>query len=196
MPWSNKPPKWALQLPRTRVPQVSRLRPGWDLLIAATFLVGLSLSFRCSAQSPSTSPASPPPPQTPTPPPAPRFVVVLDAAHGGDDTGAHLDSGQFENPPTSRSTSASAPCLPPAESRSSPRANLMHPSTSTGAQNLPTTPTPPSVSACTPAKTALAFISSHRRLPPRSPHASRRGRPPNPHGSPAAWLSPEQSTPR
>ena len=28
--------------------------------------------------------------------PATRFVVVLDAAHGGDDTGAHLSSGQFE----------------------------------------------------------------------------------------------------
>lgn len=34
--------------------------------------------------------------QAPPPPPAPRFVVVLDAAHGGDDTGAHLDSGQLE----------------------------------------------------------------------------------------------------
>jgi N-acetylmuramoyl-L-alanine amidase len=31
-------------------------------------------------------------------PPAPqaRFVVVLDAAHGGDDTGGHLANGQFE----------------------------------------------------------------------------------------------------
>lgn len=28
--------------------------------------------------------------------PAPRFVVVLDAAHGGDDNGGHLDSGQLE----------------------------------------------------------------------------------------------------
>ena len=35
-------------------------------------------------------------PQNPAPPPAPRFVVVLDAAHGGDDTGAHLSSGQLE----------------------------------------------------------------------------------------------------
>jgi N-acetylmuramoyl-L-alanine amidase len=32
--------------------------------------------------------------QVPTP--APHFIVVLDAAHGGDDTGAHLDSGQLE----------------------------------------------------------------------------------------------------
>ncbi|HEY2471636.1 MAG TPA: N-acetylmuramoyl-L-alanine amidase [Terracidiphilus sp.] len=30
------------------------------------------------------------------PAPSPRFVVVLDAAHGGDDTGSHLDSGQLE----------------------------------------------------------------------------------------------------
>lgn len=28
--------------------------------------------------------------------PVSRFVVVLDAAHGGDDTGSHLDSGQLE----------------------------------------------------------------------------------------------------
>lgn len=37
--------------------------------------------------------------QTPAPPsaaPIPRFVVVIDAAHGGDDTGSHLDSGQLE----------------------------------------------------------------------------------------------------
>lgn len=34
--------------------------------------------------------------QTAPPAPAGRFVVVLDAAHGGDDTGGHLASGQFE----------------------------------------------------------------------------------------------------
>jgi N-acetylmuramoyl-L-alanine amidase len=34
--------------------------------------------------------------QAPASQPPARFVVVLDAAHGGDDTGAHLDSGQFE----------------------------------------------------------------------------------------------------
>jgi N-acetylmuramoyl-L-alanine amidase len=32
-------------------------------------------------------------------PPA-RFVVVIDAAHGGDDTGGHLDDGQFEKAAT------------------------------------------------------------------------------------------------
>ena len=32
--------------------------------------------------------------------PAARFVVVLDAAHGGDDTGGHLNDGQFEKAAT------------------------------------------------------------------------------------------------
>lgn len=38
------------------------------------------------------------PAQVPTP--ATRFVVVIDAAHGGDDTGAHLDDGQLEKSAT------------------------------------------------------------------------------------------------
>jgi N-acetylmuramoyl-L-alanine amidase len=37
-----------------------------------------------------------PAPQPAPPAPAARFVVVIDAAHGGDDTGAHLSSGQLE----------------------------------------------------------------------------------------------------
>ncbi|HWG18893.1 MAG TPA: N-acetylmuramoyl-L-alanine amidase [Terracidiphilus sp.] len=32
--------------------------------------------------------------------PSTRFVVVLDAAHGGDDTGGHLDDGQYEKAAT------------------------------------------------------------------------------------------------
>ncbi len=32
----------------------------------------------------------------PTPPPASRYMVVLDAAHGGEDTGATLDGGHLE----------------------------------------------------------------------------------------------------
>ncbi|HTX76087.1 MAG TPA: N-acetylmuramoyl-L-alanine amidase [Terracidiphilus sp.] len=32
--------------------------------------------------------------------PVARFVVVLDAAHGGDDTGGHLNDGQFEKAAT------------------------------------------------------------------------------------------------
>jgi N-acetylmuramoyl-L-alanine amidase len=33
---------------------------------------------------------------SPSPQPPPRFIVVLDAAHGGDDAGGKLDSGQLE----------------------------------------------------------------------------------------------------
>ena len=55
------------------------------LLLAPTFL---------AAQQPAPDqPQSPPPPPRPTaPPPAPRFVVALDAAHGGDDPGGKLGS--------------------------------------------------------------------------------------------------------
>lgn len=41
------------------------------------------------------SPQAPAPAAPPAPAP-PRFVIVLDAAHGGDDTGGHLSSGQLE----------------------------------------------------------------------------------------------------
>ena len=84
MRWSKTLQNW--------VPQVSRLRPGLNLQIAMKLLFGLAFSLSCAAQQ---TPAPVPAPQPP-PPPTPRFVVVLDAAHGGDDTGAHLDSGQLE----------------------------------------------------------------------------------------------------
>jgi N-acetylmuramoyl-L-alanine amidase len=45
-------------------------------------------------QSPSSSPVATPAP--PPPPAPPRFVIVIDAAHGGDDLGGHLSSGQLE----------------------------------------------------------------------------------------------------
>jgi N-acetylmuramoyl-L-alanine amidase len=57
-------------------------RPGWGVKTAVNLLAAIALSPPCFAQTP--------------PPPAARFVIVLDAAHGGDDAGAHLDSGQFE----------------------------------------------------------------------------------------------------
>src|ERR1700739_875409 len=40
--------------------------------------------------------------QAPAAPPASsaRFVVVIDAAHGGDDTGGHLNDGQLEKAAT------------------------------------------------------------------------------------------------
>ena len=70
---------WSRQL-RHWVPPVWTLRPGWDLSLTASLLFALAFAVPCAAQTP----------------PAPRFVVLLDAAHGGDDTGAHLDSGQLE----------------------------------------------------------------------------------------------------
>jgi N-acetylmuramoyl-L-alanine amidase len=50
-------------------------------------------------QQPAPQPAPPaaqPPGPAPAPPAPPRFLVVLDAAHGGDDVGGHLSSGQYE----------------------------------------------------------------------------------------------------
>ena len=85
MPWS----KQSSASPSGWVAQVSRLRTGCELPIAVAFLLGLALSLPCSAQSPPSQPPQPPSP-------APHFVVLLDAAHGGDDTGAHLNSGQLE----------------------------------------------------------------------------------------------------
>ena len=53
----------------------------------AAFL--LSPAF-LAAQQP--IPAPPPPPKPASPPAAPRFVVLLDAAHGGDDSGGKFGS--------------------------------------------------------------------------------------------------------
>jgi N-acetylmuramoyl-L-alanine amidase len=65
-----------------------------DSVWPKAFLFATALAFAStvvlSAQAPTSAV-----PQAPAPT-APRFVVVLDAAHGGDDTGAHLDSGQLE----------------------------------------------------------------------------------------------------
>lgn len=63
---------------------VSLLRLGRRLQILPILTSVLVFGLICRAQTPSLSPF------------ASRFVVVLDAAHGGDDTGSHLDSGQFE----------------------------------------------------------------------------------------------------
>ena len=51
--------------------------------------VGLAGAIRLPATAQQVPPA-------PSPPPAARFMVVLDAAHGGDDTGGRLTSGQME----------------------------------------------------------------------------------------------------
>jgi N-acetylmuramoyl-L-alanine amidase len=44
---------------------------------------------------PQTAPSAPPAP-APNPPAPPRFLIVLDAAHGGDDIGGHLSNGTYE----------------------------------------------------------------------------------------------------
>ncbi len=87
MHWSNALPHWVPRFPKIWVPRVWILRPGRDLSITAIPLIALVFAVPCTGQTPL--------PQAP-PAPAPRFVVLLDAAHGGDDTGAHLDSGQLE----------------------------------------------------------------------------------------------------
>ena len=63
------------------------------------FIVGalLATTSVCLAQASSTTPAPVPPA---TPPPAPRYVILLDAAHGGDDTGGRLASGAMEKATT------------------------------------------------------------------------------------------------
>jgi N-acetylmuramoyl-L-alanine amidase len=61
----------------------------WSKCTAALFVASAALG--AAAQQTAAAP-----PQPVAPPPAPRFVIALDAAHGGDDTGAHLDSGQLE----------------------------------------------------------------------------------------------------
>ena len=97
MRWSKMLAHW---VPRVRGPRrqvfvagvkVWILRHGWNPATTAGPVIALAFALSCDGQMPSSSP----PPQPP-PAPAPRFVVVLDAAHGGDDTGAHLDSGQLE----------------------------------------------------------------------------------------------------
>jgi N-acetylmuramoyl-L-alanine amidase len=52
-------------------------------------LLAAALAMYAAAQQAPSAPAAQPAPVS-------RFVVVLDAAHGGDDTGSHLDSGQLE----------------------------------------------------------------------------------------------------
>jgi N-acetylmuramoyl-L-alanine amidase len=68
-------------------------RPNRKQIIARSLwpVALLCTTFSLCAQAPAPlSPSS-----IPAPPP-PRFVVVLDAAHGGDDTGGHLNDSQEE----------------------------------------------------------------------------------------------------
>lgn len=58
-------------------------------------MAGRSVAWRLAVVAVAVAAASPLRPQAPPVPPA-RFVVVLDAAHGGDDDGGRLASGQME----------------------------------------------------------------------------------------------------
>ena len=72
------------------MPWISRSARHFALAVAAS---------NCLAAAVLAQSAGPPPPiRPPVPPslPQPRFVVVLDAAHGGDDTGGHLAGDQLE----------------------------------------------------------------------------------------------------
>lgn len=68
------------------------------ILIAVLFATAPNLAAAQSTSPPPSAPRSAPPPAPPppAPPTPPRYVIVLDAAHGGDDLGGHLSSGQLE----------------------------------------------------------------------------------------------------
>ena len=87
MPWSSAL-NWIPRLPPTWVPPVSLSGPERALLGGIALCVAASAQACVGQQSQPTQPSPPAP--------VPRIVVVLDAAHGGDDTGAHLDSGALE----------------------------------------------------------------------------------------------------
>jgi N-acetylmuramoyl-L-alanine amidase len=60
----------------------------WSSLTAAiAFALGIALLPACSSLHAQSAPSA-------------RFVIVIDAAHGGDDTGGHLDDGQLEKSAT------------------------------------------------------------------------------------------------
>jgi len=61
------------------------------LLTAAPVATESQSSTQPPANGSAPAPRPAPGPQTP-----PRYVILLDAAHGGDDTGGHLSSGQLE----------------------------------------------------------------------------------------------------
>jgi N-acetylmuramoyl-L-alanine amidase len=72
------------------------------LATAAAAATAATVTDAAAAQQPPAPgpqpapPAAQPPGSASAPPAPPRFLVVLDAAHGGDDVGGHLSSGQYE----------------------------------------------------------------------------------------------------
>lgn len=69
------------------------------LHFARMALILTCLTLLISASANATAQSAPQPPSA-VPPPPQRFMVVLDAAHGGDDSGARLTSGQPEKTAT------------------------------------------------------------------------------------------------
>ncbi len=76
---------------------------GMRLVLAFVLLPSLlGTASAAAAQAPAPAPATPGAPATPSPAPAPpparapRFLILLDPAHGGDDTGARISTGVFE----------------------------------------------------------------------------------------------------
>jgi N-acetylmuramoyl-L-alanine amidase len=70
-------------------------RLSFAVLKLALFNLVLLAAATLVAQTPPAVPPAPTAPQPVPAPPQPRFLVVLDAAHGGDDSGARLN-GQTE----------------------------------------------------------------------------------------------------
>src|SRR5579872_7228862 len=80
---------------------MSPLTPAPRMALSATCVAALitlapwTAESSSAAQAPAASSAvQPASPSTPVPPP--RYTILLDAAHGGDDLGGHLSSGQLE----------------------------------------------------------------------------------------------------
>jgi N-acetylmuramoyl-L-alanine amidase len=68
--------------------------------VLAALTVSIASVAGATAQTATPQPAAPPPVAPVISVPPPRFVVVLDAAHGGDDLGGHLSDGTYEKAAT------------------------------------------------------------------------------------------------
>ena len=68
--------------------------------ISAAFLGFCGFCFGSAAQETQPQPPARAPLSVQAPIPPPRFMVVLDPAHGGDDTGGHLSDGSYEKAAT------------------------------------------------------------------------------------------------
>ena len=110
MPWTNPTTSMLVQrmtchpersvLQRSRKPALSLPKGtcvfGRAAFTFAAILLLVAISLPTAGQAPPTPAAQAPPPvPAPLPPQPPRFLVVLDAAHGGDDPGGAL-TGQPE----------------------------------------------------------------------------------------------------